>query len=349
MHHRNPQRDHMSFDVPPQFHVANEPDIQCTGHTTAMTMKIAAITGHVFGVEFIRGFAEAAKELGSHLDLVKLFALHPSRATSTVGYADAIHSCGKYFSNASYFDSAKNAEIARDLSSEGPTFIICVGLSQLIPAELVAKYTKREKFGGHWKYYSGLVGAHPTALPNGRGRAPIPWTILNGLSQGALSTFFIADGADNGPIILQDQWSISKSITATQLFDRAAKAHARHGRRVAQLIISPSGVLSTPQNEQFASEWPQRKAADSHISCMLSVAEVLKMVRALQRPYPLPFVVLDTQVLRVVSAHAVENDLPKGKIVHLTDKSLLLGLRDGVVRLRTKNLVDRWTGELELP
>ena len=35
----------------------------------------------------------------------------------------------------------------------------------------------------------GIIGAHPTLLPKGRGRASIPWAILNGLNYTGV-TFF---------------------------------------------------------------------------------------------------------------------------------------------------------------
>ena len=50
----------------------------------------------------------------------------------------------------------------------------------------------------------GVIGYHPAALPANRGRHPIIWALVLGLSEIA-STFFRMDtGADTGPIIDQE-------------------------------------------------------------------------------------------------------------------------------------------------
>ena len=49
----------------------------------------------------------------------------------------------------------------------------------------------------------GALGIHPTLLPEGRGRAPIPWAILKGLPRTGVSLFKLDQGVDTGPILDQ--------------------------------------------------------------------------------------------------------------------------------------------------
>ena len=76
------------------------------------------------------------------------------------------------------------------LQSKAPDVIWVIGLSQLVPDDILMLAP------------SGGVGYHPTMLPEGRGRAPIAWTILNG-SRAAANLFHLTNEADAGDIIAQ--------------------------------------------------------------------------------------------------------------------------------------------------
>jgi len=72
------------------------------------------------------------------------------------------------------------AEVAAFLREHQPDWLFAVGLSQLIPQELrdIARID--------------AIGFHPTPLPEGRGRAPVAWTIL--LQRPAAASLFILTG-----------------------------------------------------------------------------------------------------------------------------------------------------------
>ena len=45
-----------------------------------------------------------------------------------------------------------------------------------------------------------MVGSHPTLLPKGRGRHPIPWALILGLEQTGLSFFHLSEEPDAGDL-----------------------------------------------------------------------------------------------------------------------------------------------------
>src|SRR6266496_1733341 len=74
------------------------------------------------------------------------------------------------------------------IKEKGLDWLFIIGWSQ-IAGPLVLDAPKR-----------GVLGIHPTLLPAGRGRAPIPWAILKGLKQTGVTLFKLDAGIDTGPI-----------------------------------------------------------------------------------------------------------------------------------------------------
>ena len=73
-----------------------------------------------------------------------------------------------------------------------PDVIFCFGWSSLIKKELLELAPK------------GVIGYHPAALPQNRGRHPIIWALALGLHETASTFFRMDEGADSGDIICQD-------------------------------------------------------------------------------------------------------------------------------------------------
>ena len=70
-----------------------------------------------------------------------------------------------------------------------------------------------------------MIGAHPTLLPKGRGRAAIPWAIIKGLDSTGLTFFKMDKGVDTGDILQQIEIPITKDETSNTLYDKVNTAH----------------------------------------------------------------------------------------------------------------------------
>lgn len=131
----------------------------------------------------------------------------------------------------------------------------------------------------------GILGMHPTLLPKGRGRAPIPWAILKNLPETGVTLFQLGDGADNGPIADQVSIPIAPRETASSLYDKVCAGHASLMRKTWPSLLSGNLKLE-PQDESKATHWPGRKPADGKLSADMTVAEADRLVRAITHPYP---------------------------------------------------------------
>lgn len=64
----------------------------------------------------------------------------------------------------------------------------------------------------------GTINIHPSLLPNYKGPCPINWAIINNEKYTGLTSFFINDNIDGGPIILQKKIKINSNIDFISLY-----------------------------------------------------------------------------------------------------------------------------------
>ena len=131
----------------------------------------------------------------------------------------------------------------------------------------------------------GNIGFHPAPLPRMRGRAVIPWTILLGESDTAASLFWLDDGVDSGPILLQEPIAVAADETARTLYAKHTSALARMLPRAVELVRS-GRAPRIEQDHSCATYCAKRTPDDGLIDWNAPAQEVLRLVRAVGEPYP---------------------------------------------------------------
>ena len=91
------------------------------------------------------------------------------------------------------------------LKEQQPDFLFTFGWSQIFKEDFISCFSQF------------IIGTHPSKLPYGRGRAPLPWTILEGLEESAVSFFKIDKGVDTGSILSQRTFKIPKGAYVQEL------------------------------------------------------------------------------------------------------------------------------------
>ncbi|MGB2875171.1 MAG: formyltransferase family protein [Gaiellaceae bacterium] len=204
-----------------------------------------------------------------------------------------------------------------------PDMIFVVGWSQLVMDEFIG-------LPRH-----GVFGMHPTLLPKHRGRAAIPWAILNGLAKTGVTLFEITDGtADSGSIVGQEEVPIAADETATTLYAKITEAHLELVRRfMPQLLEGRAPRL--PQDTRRASSWPKRMPADGIIDWETRAPYLHDWVRAQTRPYPGAFTYLGEEKLVVWRARPVEleEEAPAGTIVRSEGEEAVVACGEGALVL----------------
>lgn len=144
----------------------------------------------------------------------------------------------------------------------------------------------------------GVLGIHPTLLPEGRGRAPIPNAIIKNLKQTGVTLFKLDAGVDTGEILAQEILPIAPDETATTLYKRVDDAHRTIINRVWR-DLENDNLKMIMQDESKATIWTARTPEDGRISPEMTAAEVDRLVRAVTRPYPGAFWDASDKIVRV--------------------------------------------------
>lgn len=132
---------------------------------------------------------------------------------------------------------------------------------------------------------SGGIGYHPALLPQNRGRAVIPWTILQGLTRTGGTIFWMDEGVDSGDIIMQDAFDVAPDETARSLYDK----HINLLRYMLDQTIPALKVGSAtrvPQQHDQATWCAKRTPIDGLIDWKQSAQTVWTLIRAVGQPYP---------------------------------------------------------------
>ena len=141
-------------------------------------MKIAVIGG-------VRSTDIVIQKLIQHgFRDVYVFGYEPDNTDLVSGWVDLASSAKR--AGYAYMPFKKVVECAEQLSNYLPDTVFAVGLSQIIPEDMMSIPA------------NGFIGFHPTKLPLGRGRAPLAWLILDS-NDGAATFFEIQNGIDDGP------------------------------------------------------------------------------------------------------------------------------------------------------
>lgn len=149
--------------------------------------------------------------------------------------------------------------------------IFAVGFSQLLSSEWLNLTIK------------GCVGFHPTHLPRGRGRAPIAWSILEE-SKAAANFFLIGQGADDGPVFIQETFDILEDDDAESLIVKL-----RISIRIALDKWLPKLKNDiwdpVPQDDAKATYYGKREPCDSIINWKDNATRIDKLIKASTKPH----------------------------------------------------------------
>ena len=135
-----------------------------------------------------------------------LACLDQAKSSVTVGYTDLGPFAAKSGVPVEYIRSIKTEAAQNLLRESAPDYLMIVGWSELAPSAILD--IPKSKHGGvarHTASY-GCIGMHQTLLPEGRGRAPIPWAIIKGLNRTGVTAFLLEEAADAGELSTRSRY-----------------------------------------------------------------------------------------------------------------------------------------------
>lgn len=206
-----------------------------------------------------------------------------------------------------------------------PDVIYCFGFSQLLGKEIISIPPK------------GVVGFHPSKLPQNRGRHPLIWAIALGLKDTGSTFFYINEGVDEGKIISQRKVPVLYEDDAMTLYDRVLRISLTQIEEFTEKLKTEK-IISVKQELLMGNYWRKRKKADGKIDWRMSSYSIYNLVRALSHPYVGAHFIHEDKDIKVWKAKekqikGLENIEP-GKIIDITEeKTIIIKVGDNCIEL----------------
>jgi len=159
------------------------------------------------------------------------------------------------------------------LKAINPKIILVNGWNRLLPKEVIALPA------------AGAFGVHAGHPPRGRGRAPIAWTLINGLTDLQVYLFALTSAADDGDIVGIQGVEVTPWDDAATLYDKVALAVTQLYKKYLPSLLSGSVQLIRQDTSQ-SSCYPARRPKDGIIDWSRPAEQVYNFIRAQVPPYP---------------------------------------------------------------
>ena len=218
-------------------------------------------------------------------------------------------------------DKIRTPEFFATLKKWQPEIIVVVAYGRILPKTILELAPQ------------GCVNVHYSLLPKYRGAAPAAWTIINGETEGGVTTMKLVERMDAGAIYLQETLALAADETTGSLQAKLTPIGAR--LLLATLRGLKEGSLApTDQDESKATLAPMLKKEDGLITWSRSAIEIERRVRGLD-PWPGSFSHVGGKLLKVHRAKIIPTPLhgSPGEIVRADAGGFWVATASGVIGL----------------
>lgn len=226
-------------------------------------------------------------------------------------------------SNAIPFHVVKNATETKEIIKNiNPAVALVHGWYQILPVAELANTL--------------FLGFHYSPLPKYRGNAPLVWQIINGEKRLGVSFFQLTPGMDEGGLVNQQFFSLSRDETIGDALEKAG--NLAHQMLLDFLNLWPTEKIHlSDQPDEKPSYCGLRQPADGKIDWHSDAERVHDFIRAQSRPYPGAFSYLpDGRKLTILKAFEVNRQFygVPGGVVELNSNDVLVACGTGAIRLQ---------------
>ena len=255
------------------------------------------------------------------VNVVALCTIKKNRLNSD--YVDLRPICKKNKIPFNIVEDINSTESQNWIKSFHPDIIFCFGWSKLLKKNIL----KSSKMG--------VIGFHPTKLPENRGRHPLIWSLVLGIKNTASTFFFMNERADEGNILSQKTLKILNSDNAQSLYDKISKvALSQIEDFIPKLQNQTFSVIKQKKNS--GNIWRKRSKVDGLIDFRMTSNAIYNLVRALSKPYPGAHIVYNGKeviIWKVRKINFKKINIECGKILKISDNKILVKTYDGAIEI----------------
>ena len=238
-------------------------------------------------------------------------------------HVDLTEVCNQNNISVGYMPDINTKKNIDRIRSYNPDIIFCFGWSHLLKSRLLQVAPL------------GIVGYHPTNLPKNRGRHPIIWALILGLTETASTFFFMEDGADSGDIISKRKVPIIATDDAKSLYNKIIDTAVMQIEKFVPTLAS-GNYKRFPQKKENANYWRKRGRIDGKIDWRMSAKSIHNLVRGLTKPYVGAHFEIENKEIKVWKTEIYNYDkknIEPGKIIDIKDFCTIVKAGEDAIRL----------------
>jgi len=226
-------------------------------------------------------------------------------------------------------EKIRTPEFLEELHAWRPAIIVVVAYGRILPKTIL-------ELAPH-----GCVNVHYSLLPKYRGAAPAAWTIINGESQGGVTTMRLVEKMDAGGIYLQEAISLAGDETTGSLQKKLTPIGARLLLGTIR-GLKEGNLQPKEQDESQATLAPMLKKEDGRIDWRRSSIEIERRARGFD-PWPGSFTKLGEKMLKVhrIYVLAGQSSETPGKVVRADAGGFWASTGSGIVSLKEVQLENK--------
>lgn len=178
-----------------------------------------------------------------------------------------------------------------------PDFIVVAAYGKLLPKSVLEIPKK------------ACVNVHGSLLPKYRGAAPIQWSVINGDETTGVTTMLMAEGMDEGDILLQYETPIGPEETSGELFDRLSDLGAS---LLLETLERFDSITPKKQDPTRATVAPILRKEMAKLDFSRPAKALGAFVRGMN-PWPVAWFEYEGRRMKVYEAEVLERNGPAGE------------------------------------
>ena len=222
-----------------------------------------------------------------------------------------------------YTENINNQETIFWIKKLKSDIIFCFGWSSLIKKDVLDLCPM------------GVLGFHPSLLPNNRGRHPLIWAKVLGLEKSGTTFFFMDEGADTGDILDQKEFKISFEDNANSLYKKMIENSIKQLKDFLPKLIS-NNYPRVKQNH-FGNTWRKRDQIDGLIDFRMTSESICNLVRGFSEPYLGAHCIYKNKEIKVWEIELAIcnlNNLEPGKVLDIIDNNIKVKTSNSAILIK---------------
>jgi methionyl-tRNA formyltransferase len=181
----------------------------------------------------------------------------------------------------------------------------------------------------------GSICFHPSLLPKYRGASAINWALINGEAVTGLSLFWVDQGIDTGPILLQKEVKVAPDDTTGSLYFNKIFPLGVDAIGEAVDLIKAGNPPRIVQDESKANYDPICKDEHAKIDWSQPAQEIYNLIRGCD-PQPGAHTTYNGKMVRIFEARLQlgNNSAPTGQVTGIGAEEITVALNGGMLTVK---------------